>query len=212
MTALAEPVASASAPPLGGIHERVVAATLACIARHGLNKTTLDDVAREAGCSRASLYRYFDGKAELVATVVRIEAGRITDEIRGAAEHADTLEDAVVAMLETAGRELHHHPALGFVADFEPERLLPHLTFAGGARFLSRAGGAIAPALERFAPGQSDRIAEWVARVGLTLWMCPNGPVSLTDPVSLRGYVRAFVVPALERISPQPPHTFTPKR
>ena len=40
--------------------------------------------------------------------------------------------------------------------------------------------------------------AEWVARVGLTLWLCPNGPVSLTDPDSLRDYVRTFVLPAID--------------
>jgi AcrR family transcriptional regulator len=194
VTALADPVA----PSVPGIHERAVAATLTCIARHGLGKTTIDDVAREAGCSRASLYRYFGGRAELVVVAVQAEALRITEEVRAAADAADTLEDAVVAIVATAGRELGEHPALRFVADFEPERLLPHLTFSGGDRFLARARDAIAPSLERFAPGQAERAAEWVARVGLTLWLCPSGPVSIADPDHLRAYVRAFVVPAIE--------------
>jgi AcrR family transcriptional regulator len=194
MTALADPVR-----PAVGVHERAVEAALVCIARHGLGKTTIDDVAREAGCSRATLYRYFDGKAELLRTVVRVEVERIAEEIRTAADDAETLEDAVVAMLHTAGRELGEHPALRFVADFEPERLLPHLTFAGGDRFLGRASDALAPCLERFVPGRGARAAEWIARVGLTLWMCPHGPVSLSDTESLRAYVRAFVVPALDR-------------
>ena len=37
------------------VEARAVAALLTCIARYGLAKTTLDDVAREAGCSRATL-------------------------------------------------------------------------------------------------------------------------------------------------------------
>ncbi|MEX0665632.1 MAG: TetR/AcrR family transcriptional regulator [Acidimicrobiia bacterium] len=207
MTVLADPVA----PSVPGIHERAAAATLSCLARHGISKTTIDDIAREAGCSRATLYRYFGGKAELVQTVVRAEAARVAGTVRAAADTTDTLEDAVVAMLHTAGYELGEHPALRFVADFEPERLLPHLTFAGGERFLARAGAAIAPSLERFLPGRAERAAEWVARVGLTLWLCPSGPVSLVDPVSLRAYVRAFVVPALDRILPDPALTFSPK-
>ena len=194
VTALADPIA----PAAPGIHERAVAATLTCIARHGLGKTTIDDVAREAGCSRASLYRYFGGRAELVAIAVRAEAARISEHVRAAADAADTLEDALVAMLHTAGEELGEHPALRFVADFEPERLLPHLTFGGGDRFLARASEAVAPSLERFAPGQAERAAEWVARVALTLWLCPSGPVSLADPERLRAYLRAFVVPAID--------------
>ena len=48
------------------VEARAGAALLTCIARYGLAKTTLDDVAREAGCSRATLYRYFDSKHDLV--------------------------------------------------------------------------------------------------------------------------------------------------
>jgi AcrR family transcriptional regulator len=208
MTALADPVA----PSVPGIHERAVAATLVCVARHGIAKTTIDDIARQAGCSRATLYRYFGGKAELVETVVRVEAARVADAVRAAADATDTLEDAVVAMLHTAGHELGEHPALRFVADFEPERLLPHLTFAGGDRFLGRAGAAVAPSLERFLPGRAERAAEWVSRVGLALWLCPHGPVSLADLMSLRAYVRAFVAPALDRTSIDPALTVSAKR
>jgi AcrR family transcriptional regulator len=200
MTAVADPVA----PSTLGIHERVVAATLTCVARHGLNKTTIDDVAREAGCSRATLYRHIGGKAELVHLVVRTEAERITDQVRAAADLEDSLEDAVVAMLVIARKELDEHAALRFVADFEPERLLPHLTFGGGDRFLARVSAAFAPALERFLPGHTERSAEWIARVGLTLWLCPNGPVSFADTDRVREYVRAFVVPGLQSISNTP--------
>ena len=55
-----------SPDPDASMTRRAAAALLTCIARYGLAKTTLDDVAREAGCSRATLYRYFDGKHDLV--------------------------------------------------------------------------------------------------------------------------------------------------
>ena len=38
--------------------DRILDATLALIARWGVAKTALGDVAKEAGCSRATLYRY----------------------------------------------------------------------------------------------------------------------------------------------------------
>src|ERR1700674_5792536 len=128
------------------LEPRAVAALLACVARQGLRKTTLDDVAREAGCGRATLYRYFASKQALLSAAGHSEAIRIVAALRDAAETADTLEDAVVALLVTAGTELGAHPALRFVADFEPDWLLPQLAFAGGDRFLAAAADALSPA------------------------------------------------------------------
>jgi AcrR family transcriptional regulator len=43
---------------------RLLEATYACIARHGLDGTTVDAAAREAGVSRATVYRWFQGGRE----------------------------------------------------------------------------------------------------------------------------------------------------
>jgi len=180
------------------VETRALDATLACIARHGLSKTTIDDIAREAGCSRATLYRYFGSRQDLVAAAVRAEALRVVDLARGVAGAATTLEDAVVGVLGVAGRELGEHAALRFVADVEPEQLLPYLTFAGGDRFLHDAAETLAPCFARFVGDDATRAAEWVARIGLALWLSPTAPISLADAETLRGYVRAFVLPALE--------------
>src|ERR1700731_1534478 len=91
-------------------------------------------LAREAGCSRATLYRYFASRQAVLDVTVSFEVQRILAALRDAARDADTLEDAIVAILVTAGRELGGHPALTFVAAFEPERLLPQLAFANGDR------------------------------------------------------------------------------
>ena len=41
--------------------ERVVESAERCFAQYGVAKTTVEDVARLAGVSRASVYRYFPG-------------------------------------------------------------------------------------------------------------------------------------------------------
>src|ERR1019366_10010071 len=118
---------------------RAIGALLSCAARQGVRKTTLDDVAREAGCSRATLYRYFASKQAVLDAALRTEARRISAALAAAAATAVTVEDAVVALLVTAGAELGQDPALRFVATFEPEKVLPHLAFAGGDQFLAAA-------------------------------------------------------------------------
>lgn len=170
------------------------------MARHGLSKTTIDDIAREAGCSRATLYRYFDTKVDLVSRVVRAEAERLTAACRAAAADATTLDDAVFAVLLVAGRELAEHPALRFVAEHEPEILLPHLTFSGGDRFLADASRALAPCFAPYLGERATRGAEWVARLGLALWLSPTAPVSLHDAFGLRAYVHEFITPALQPV------------
>ncbi|MBV8950773.1 MAG: helix-turn-helix transcriptional regulator, partial [Actinobacteria bacterium] len=59
------------------VRTRILEATFACIAKFGLAKTTMDDAAREAGLSRATVYRYFPGgRDELVREVVAWEVAR----------------------------------------------------------------------------------------------------------------------------------------
>src|SRR3954447_11197066 len=68
-----------AAPPADPVplEDRVIDAALRCVARWGIAKTTLDDVAREAGCSRATVYRVVPGgKDGLIEAVATREATR----------------------------------------------------------------------------------------------------------------------------------------
>jgi AcrR family transcriptional regulator len=193
------PTTTAEAPSLAPtVEDRAVRATLACVARHGLAKTTFDDVAREAGCARATLYRYFGGKRQLVRITVAREAARIASAVRDAADAEPAFEGAVVAMVVRAARELRDNEALQFLFAFEPELVLPHVTFDAGNRFLVGAGSAVAPALERFLPAdRTDRAGEWLARVLLTHALSPSSPIDLTDEAAARALVRELVLPGL---------------
>src|SRR5687767_15315020 len=92
---------------------RVVEAALRCIARWGLAKTTLDDVAREAGLSRATVYRIVPGgKENLVALVSAYEMNRFFVSLHDAVQGRTTLEDTLVAGVVFAARHLEHHDAL----------------------------------------------------------------------------------------------------
>jgi AcrR family transcriptional regulator len=199
LNVMALPTVTAEAPSLSPtIEDRAVRATLACVARHGLAKTTFDDVAREAGCARATLYRYFGGKRQLVKITVAREAARIAAAIREAGDAEVTFEDAVVAMVVRAARELREQKALQFLFAFEPEIVLPHVTFDAGNRFLVGAGSAVAPALTSFVPDErAERAGEWLARVVLTHAVSPTSPIDLTDEAAARALVRELVLPGL---------------
>ena len=83
-----------------------VAALLRCLGRYGLAKTNLDDVAREAGCSRATLYRWVESKPELLRLAVASEEVRVLGALQGAIVGAPDLPEAIVAGVVTVARDI----------------------------------------------------------------------------------------------------------
>src|SRR5436309_7734606 len=89
--------------------DRVLDAALACVARVGVAKTTLDDVAREAGCARATVYRCFPGRQALFRALVEREARRLGERATAAAAATDTIGDAVAAVIHTGAETFRTH-------------------------------------------------------------------------------------------------------
>lgn len=111
---------------------RLMDAAFRAVATFGLSRFTMEDVAREAGLSRQSVYRYFDSKDALVTELVFREEEAFLAGARAAYEHHDDLEsaieDSVLFCLQLARR----HPLLDRLLASEPEILLPYLTTRGG--------------------------------------------------------------------------------
>jgi AcrR family transcriptional regulator len=169
-----------------------------CIGRFGLAKTTVDDLAREAGCSRATLYRYFDGKPAIVRAAVAAEFDRVVGAWIDTARAQPTLADAVVAVCVAGARELRGHDALQFLLAHEPEAVLGHLAFGPGDRLLVTVGDAIAPAFDRWlSPDERTRAGDWLARVVRSYVLMPHPPVDFTDPISARAFLVQLVLPGL---------------
>ncbi len=198
------PVAGPSA--LSGPSEqrvRIVEATLACIARYGLAKTTLDDVARQSGYSRATLYRAFPGgKEALLKAVVDTEVARLFSELAVDMGEAASLEDVLVAGMARAARRIVDHRALWLLMEHEPEVVLPLLAFDHRDRQLAEVAAFVAPFLGRWlAHDEALRVAEWATRIALSYLECPAKGVDLTDASDVRRLVRTYVVPGVEVIA-----------
>ena len=180
---------------------RIVDATLRCICRWGMAKTTLDDIAREAGCSRATVYRLFPGggKDSVMETVARTELSRFFAGTAARIDEAATLEDAVVLGMAEAGRRLLDHKPLQYLLVNEPEAVLPHLAFARMDQVLKAASAFAAPHLARFIhdPDEALRAAEWCARLVVSYAITPSEGIAIDDEGSVRALVRKFVLPGL---------------
>jgi AcrR family transcriptional regulator len=56
-----------------------LAAAERCIDRHGIRKTTMDDIASEVGLSRPNVYRYFADRDDLLIELITRHARALID-------------------------------------------------------------------------------------------------------------------------------------
>jgi AcrR family transcriptional regulator len=83
--------------------ERILAAAERCIDRHGIRKTTMDDVACEVGLSRPSVYRYFADRDDLLIELITRHARALIERARKSISRQSNLPDQIVeAILYTA--------------------------------------------------------------------------------------------------------------
>jgi AcrR family transcriptional regulator len=175
---------------------RLLEATYECIVRDGLGGTSLEDAARLAGVSRATLYRYFPGgRDELLGAVITWETLRFFLRLADAVADAPDLETLLVDGIIFAHRSIAEHEVLQRILGTEPELLTPQLT-VDAPRILNL--------LQTFFVGrfedhelhdglsQSDA-AEYVARMTLSFISSP-GRWDLSDTEQVRRLVRSEIL------------------
>lgn len=177
--------------------ERILEATLSCVGRLGMAKTTMEDVAREAAVSRATLYRVFPGgRDEVLAAVVTWEVARFFVRVSEAI-HPEELDS--VAVLERglmAARDaLEHHDLLQRLLRDEAEQIVPSL-----ATVMPLVQQALAdwyrPRLEgaKLRPGvEPSEAADLMARMALSYLGTP-GAWDLSDPAQVRRLVHEHLL------------------
>jgi AcrR family transcriptional regulator len=172
--------------------QRILEATYACIARWGISKTTIEDAAREAGMSRATVYRHFPGgREELISATVAWEELRFFSRLYDELRDAPTLEEVLKRGLPFAHRAIVEHEVLQRVLETEPGLLLPKLTVES-TRVTALISGFLVPYLvrERLDPGvEAHEAADLLARMVLGYITAP-GRWDLDDPEQVASLVR----------------------
>ena len=166
---------------------RILDATLATMADHGIARLSLEDVARRAGLSRQTVYRYFPSKGSLVeATVLREEQVFLSNMVTAAGKQRE-LESALRAAIEAAMRTGQAHALLNRLLATEPESLVALVTTDRGP-VLSAARQALQEILSGWLPrapkARMLMAADTVAR--LVVSYVVNPPADSSPQVSAR--------------------------
>lgn len=173
------------------IRERIMAAGLAVAEANGLTRLSMGDVAKQAGVSRQTVYKYFSSKEALIAAVVEHEAATLIATVVTAAQAQDDPAAAMEAALVAALRGTRDHPLLDRLLRTEPEMLLPLLTGRDSAvmnqvrEITQMVIGLRLPDLD---PAELHRYADIVAR--LLISFAINPPAE--EPEALAASVTQF--------------------
>jgi len=170
--------------------ERILDAAAQLFVEQGIGRPGMEDIARAAGCSRATVYRYFENKQALLRAFVHREARDVTAQVarqlERSADRRDVVADAVVATLAEV-------------------RARPHLEpwYTGGATDLldvfreSPVITALAGTLLSSSDGEPDAdLGRWLLRVVMSFLREPG-----ETPEEERRLVERFVAPVVSVVS-----------
>jgi AcrR family transcriptional regulator len=109
-----EPTAPTSADDA---RDRILAAAERCIDRHGIRKTTMDDIASEVGLSRPSVYRYFADRDDLLVELITLHVRALLDRAHKTISRQGSLPDQIVESLLYIADHCRRDPLTRYLID-----------------------------------------------------------------------------------------------
>ncbi|AFM15108.1 transcriptional regulator [Mycolicibacterium chubuense NBB4] len=199
--------------PLGGGNTAEQARTVLMdaaersILQRGFQASTMDVIAREAGYSRAAMYRHFPNRRRLLEALVARKTHRHQIEILQRMPENACLTDVLVESLVIVATELIHDPLLQTLSEQTDEGTVAHLVADAPAlpelvEQLVEAIGADDTA-HRIRPGlATGDIGQFIISTAITMLL---GVIPDIDkPDTARRYIQTFVLPAI-LVDPPPP-------
>lgn len=181
--------------------ERLLNAAEACFERFGLRRTTIDDVAREAKVSRSTVYRYFDGRGDLIAAAYMRESDAVNEKVKALmgkpGRFTDRLIKATMRSIESV-RQGKYLPLM-----LTPEgAILASKAVTASSAFYETMRDTMGPFVEQAKAGgemrtdlELDDFNEWMLRIIFSFAMF-DSPTQ-RDQKHIRHLLETFLAPAL---------------
>lgn len=181
--------------------QRLIDAAQSCFQRYGVVKTTVEDVAAAAKVSRATVYRYFADRDELILGVLLREAGRFLDRLTDEINREPEFDRAVVNGVLFTVDAVRADENLALL--FAPEAIGITTSIAGASEalfkltteFLRPFFEAARDSGQMRSDVDLDEAAEWTLRAVLSV-LTVQGPVERGRAEEKR-FLSTFLVPAL---------------
>lgn len=182
------------APPAPAL-DPVLDAAVECLSRHGLQKTSLSDIAREMGVAPSTVYRKVGSVENAALLVMARESKRLIDRMPSVIAGVDGPRMITVFLAECI-EAIRSHPMvdkilrdeIDWVGRFATRRMSEDLDEAAAV-----AAPMLEAAMDLGAIRRQDAVAlaHWLARIGMTCLVAP-------PPGDLLVALDALLLPALD--------------
>jgi AcrR family transcriptional regulator len=164
-----------------------------CFARHGVARTSVQDVARELGVNRTTVYRQVGNVDSMARLLLAREVNRLLESLPQEPP-GPSGPDALVDVLDAVVAFARADPVLTKVLTDETELIGPFVSELDGLFAVAAAGAAprLEAAMEAGDLARRDPavVAQWLARITLSVVVAP-------PPGDVRAFLAEILVPAL---------------
>jgi AcrR family transcriptional regulator len=179
-----------------GTTRQILDAAVATFENLGIRRATMDDIARAARLGRATVYRRFPQKSDLVRAALLHELRRFLDGLDRRIAAAPTVRERLVEGFVGGVAGVRDHPLLSRLLATEPHDVLPYIT-VDGAPVIAVARAYLAEHIRQgVAAGEfrstvdPDQTAEIMVRIAHSLVLTPGGVLPAADDEPTRALAR----------------------
>lgn len=168
--------------------DRILGAAEELFTRHNPGSVGMNEIARAAGCSRATLYRYFENREALRTAYVHRETHRLAKAIKDQVSGVNDPRERLIAHVTTTLRLVRESPALA--AWFATTHPPIGGEMAEQSEVIAALAAAFVNSLGVDDPTVIENRSRWLVRVITSLLVFPG-----RDAVDERAMVEQFVIP-----------------
>ncbi len=183
---------------------RVLDAVKTCCERWGVDKTTIDDIAKVSGVSRATLYRMFPGGRDVIFDAHRVyELDEFFSVLLGEVADTHNLHDLLARTIAVATRELRADDHLAVMLASEPGGVISEMTVDGLPRIVRVANAYMGELVDPYLPRREARqLIDVTARLVISYFLAPDPDLDLADEAVAHAFVAPFLPATFQRSAP----------
>lgn len=183
--------------------QNILAAARKLYSKPSSNHPTMDDVSRAAGIGRATLYRHFKNRDDLLLTLMEQEALQLANRVEKKIRKYERPAEYVIEGMVQAWTEIRSNELLGSIFLSGSSATVSRLLFETD-RLMDIAMGIMVPVVQRARDsGQLatdmdfDTLGEWILRILVSLITVPSR--KLNSSAAVRDMLYATMLPVLEK-------------
>jgi AcrR family transcriptional regulator len=177
--------------------DRILDAADELFTRHDPGSVGMNEIAKAAGCSRATLYRYFENREALRNAYVHRETHRLSEAIDDRIHGIEDPRERLIAGIVTTLRLVRESPALS--AWFATTAPPIGAEVAEQSDVISALATAFVNSLGADHPANAESRGRWMVRVITSLLIFPG-----LDEADERAMLAEFVAPVVVPVSCAP--------